>query len=138
MRLLFILLSIIYVAMIFLLADSSAVSHLEGFNPYSLLHIPLYGILAILLSFSFFPIKLNQINQINETDEKDQKNQINFFIVGIIALIVGIADEIHQSYIPTRDASVLDVLLDFTGIALTLFLFSILLKKRAITQCPND
>jgi VanZ family protein len=104
--------------MIHLWSDSSVVSYLEGFNPYSLLHIPLYGILTILLIFSFFPIKLNQINQ------------RNFFIVGIIALIVGITDEIHQSFIPARDASILDVFLDFIGIALTLFLFSKLHKKR--------
>ncbi len=53
-----------------------------------------------------------------------------FFVAGIIALAVAIADEIHQSFIPTRDASILDVFLDFVGIALVLFLFSRLYKKR--------
>jgi VanZ family protein len=36
--------------------------------------------------------------------------------------MVGIADEIHQAYIPGRNASVVDVLLDVVGIALCLFI----------------
>jgi VanZ family protein len=36
----------------------------------------------------------------------------------LIALVVAIADEIHQAYIPSRDASVTDVLLDVIGIIL--------------------
>jgi len=124
MRLLCTFLSIAYIAMIFLWADSPVVSDLAPFNPYSLLHIPLYGILAILLIFSFLPIKLNHNNQ------RNQINQRNYFIVGLVAFGIAIADEIHQSFIPTRDASLLDVLLDFFGIALTLFLLSQLHKKR--------
>ncbi len=47
-----------------------------------------------------------------------------------ITLIIAIADEIHQSFILTREASILDVFIDFIGIALALFLFSRLYKKR--------
>ena len=110
--------------MIFLWADSPVVSDLAPFNPYSLLHIPLYGILAILLIFSFLPIKLNHKNQ------RNQINQRNYFIVGLVAFGIAIADEIHQSFIPTRDASLLDVLLDFFGIALVLFLVYRLAKGK--------
>jgi hypothetical protein len=56
MRIFFSILSIIYIAGIFLFADSSVVSTLAAFNPYSLLHIPLYGILTVLLIFSFMPL----------------------------------------------------------------------------------
>jgi hypothetical protein len=124
MRSFFSILSIIYIAMIFLWADSPVVSDLAPFNPYSLLHIPLYGILAILLIFSFLPIKLNHNNQ------RNQINQRNYFIVGLVAFGIAIADEIHQSFIPTRDASLLDVLLDFFGIALVLFLVYRLAKGK--------
>ena len=50
--------------------------------------------------------------------------------MGVIALGVGIADEIHQAYVPGRDASVTDVLLDFVGIALVLFFAFRLLKTK--------
>jgi hypothetical protein len=141
--------------MIFLWADSPIVSDLAPFNPFSLLHIPLYGILTILLILSFFPLRfkgnvLNAHNTSNDpnvpkvfndpnvTNERNASAHLRintswrfrFFIPGIIALGVAIADEIHQSFIPTRDASILDVFLDFVGIALTLFLFSQLRKKR--------
>ena len=41
-------LSAAYIFAIFFLADSGAVSQIGEFNPYSLLHIPLYGILTSL------------------------------------------------------------------------------------------
>jgi len=51
-------------------------------------------------------------------------------MVGIIALIVAIADEIHQAYVPGRDAWVTDVLLDMVGIALVLFFAFRLFKTK--------
>jgi hypothetical protein len=45
-------LSIAYIAGIFLWADYPIVEELSAFNPYSLLHIPLYGILTLLLILS--------------------------------------------------------------------------------------
>ena len=112
MRIFFSILSIVYIAGIFLFAGSSVVSDLSPFNPYSLLHIPLYGILTILLILSLVPI--TQLPNYLIT---------RFLVVGFIALIVAIADEMHQAYVPGRDASVTDVLLDFVGIILVLFLF---------------
>jgi len=100
------LFSIAYVAGIFLFADSSVVSDLAPFNPYSLLHIPLYGILTLLLFFSFVPSK---------------SHSTRFLIVGLVATMIGVADEIHQAYIPGRNASVSDVFLDVVGIGLCLF-----------------
>ena len=40
-----------------------------------------------------------------------------------IASVVAILDEMHQAYIPGRDASVTDVLLDMAGITLIGILF---------------
>jgi len=108
----FSILSLAYIAGIFLLADSPMVSDVAAFNPYSLLHIPLYGILTFLLILSFSPFKFKVINSGNST------NSINLLIPGLIALGVAVADEIHQAYIPTRNASITDVLLDIVGIIL--------------------
>ena len=132
MRFFFTVLSIAYIAGIFVLADSPLVSDLAPFNPYSLLHIPLYGILTMLLTFSFIPLKLKRKDSMTQrakvpmtqlpNNSMTQLTYPHLFIPGIIALVVGIADEIHQSFIPTRDASVTDVLLDGVGIVLMLFL----------------
>jgi VanZ family protein len=62
---------------------------------------------------------------------RGQRNQKNFYLLpGGIALIVAIADEIHQAYVPGRDASLTDVLLDMVGIILVLFFFFRLLKTK--------
>ena len=55
----------------FIFADSSVVSTLAAFNPYSLLHIPLYGILTVLLIFSFMPLKFN-FNQLTQETQQTQ------------------------------------------------------------------
>jgi len=107
---LFRLLSIAYIAGIFLFADSSVISDLSPFNPYSLLHIPLYGILTLLLFLSFVPLKSHSTHS------------TRFLMVGVAATMVGVADEIHQAYVPGRNASVVDVFLDMVGIGLCLLL----------------
>jgi len=64
-------------------------------------------------------------------DQINQRNWKNFYLLpGGIALIVAIADEIHQAYVPGRDASITDVLLDLVGIILVLFFFFRLLKTK--------
>jgi hypothetical protein len=151
-RLIFTFLSIAYIAGILLWADSPVVSVLAPFNRYSLLHIPLYGILTVLLIFSFFPLKFksNVLNVHNDSNVPNHPNghnvpndlngsthlridaytRVRFLISGFIALIIAIADEIHQSFIPTRDASIIDVFLDAVGIVLTLFLIVQLYKNK--------
>jgi VanZ family protein len=118
MRFFFKLASVAYISGIFLFAGSPVVERLGQFNPYSLLHIPLYVILTLLLIFSkWSSIFTNRGNPANST------NSSSLVVAGIIALVVAIADEIHQSFIPFRDASVTDVFLDLTGISLVLIVF---------------
>jgi hypothetical protein len=128
-RLPFLLLSTAYIAMIFLFAGSEAVSDLAIFNPLSLLHIPLYGILTGLLFFSFFPVKIfwqriqnRRINSGEPLPAEPKKLFLISFVTGMIACAVAISDEYHQSFIPTRDGSAGDVLLDMVGISLSLLI----------------
>jgi hypothetical protein len=121
MNILFSTLSAAYIAGIFLFADSPMVSDVATFNPYSLLHIPLYAMLTFLLIVSFSPQRkrfLNPTNSTNPTNSINSSDSRNLRIAGIIALVVAIADEIHQVYIPNRNASIIDVLLDMVGIGL--------------------
>jgi hypothetical protein len=114
---------------------------LSPYNPYSLLHIPLYGILTALITFSLIPMRVypnNPTNSINSLTPKSNKlnetyKPIHFelsasslkliLIAGSIALGVAAADEIHQLHVPGRDASIIDVFLDLIGITFVLFLF---------------
>jgi len=129
-RFFFRLFSVAYIAGIFLFADSSVISDLSPFNPYSLLHIPLYGILTLLLFLSFVPLKSHSTHSTNLTHSTASANSthstnlthsIRFLAVGLVATMVGIADEIHQAYVPGRNASMVDVFLDVVGIVLCLF-----------------
>jgi hypothetical protein len=140
MNIFFSVLSAAYIAGIFLLADSPMVFDMATFNPYSLLHIPLYGILTILLTLSFSKSStnpkdssssssprnpVNSVTSTNSTNPTNPRNLRNPIIAGIIALVVAIADEIHQAYLPNRNASFTDVLLDVVGI-----IFFILVLRR--------
>ena len=129
MRFFFSILSTIYIAAIFLLADSPVVSDLAPFNPYSLLHIPLYGILTLLLIFSFLPLELKgkvpnnpEAHRLSISLPTRVNTLMHFLIPALIASGVGIADEIHQAYIPSRDASIIDVFLDLIGISLVIII----------------
>jgi hypothetical protein len=138
MRFFFKLASAAYVSGIFLLAGSPVVERLGQFNPYSLLHIPLYGILTLLLILSFPPQRKRFINPTNSTDSGDTSNSSNLVVAGIIALVVAIADEIYQSFISFRDASVTDVFLDLIGVLLALFLIFYLYRKKKHSRLSFD
>jgi len=138
MRPLFTLLTVGYIAGIFLLAESPIVHELSTFNPYSLLHIPLYGILTVLLFFSFVPMALRP-NRPNDSIAQRHNKAVpqlpnhlmsRFLGVGIISLGIAIADEIHQVYIPGRDASIVDVFLDIIGIIVIMLLMMLYYKKK--------
>jgi VanZ family protein len=128
MNLFFTFLSLAYIFGIFFFADSSIVSTLATYNPYSLLHIPLYGILTILLILSIIPFKFKLSNPIIPINSRNAINR--FLVAGLIALMVAIADEIHQAYIPSRDASILDVFLDMIGIILVMLIIMLYYKKK--------
>ncbi len=107
----FSILSIIYIAGIFILPrviPGSIISKI--WNPFSLLHIPMYGVLMLLLTLSFWP------------DLSLPKSGLPIFsplgFPGAIASLVGILDEIQQVYIPGREASATDVMLDVLGVVL--------------------
>ena len=131
----FSLLSICYIAAIFILAGSPIVRSLSLFNPYSLLHIPFYGILTLLLIFSFIPMTHRPDGSMAKLPNNLVTQLPNHFIprlliVASITSVVAISDEIHQAYVPGRDASLTDVLLDMAGIGIVIFFTSQLFRKK--------
>lgn len=145
MRILFSLLSLFYIASIFILAGSPVVHTLSRFNPYSLLHIPLYGILAFLLVFSMVPVtqgfKEASVQPNSDSTRPLTRGTVNLkfrlFVAGAIALAVGILDEVHQLSVPRREGSVSDVVLDVVGIALALLLCFVLFKTRFLNKATK-
>lgn len=119
MRLIFASLSACYIFLIFFLADSKVVNHLSLFNPFSLLHIPLYGLLTIFLFLSIHP-------------DPKSANINSYLFAAFIAGAVGILDEIYQSFLPNREASGVDILLDMVGIILGLYI-----SKRILSIWQN-
>ena len=136
MTILFSLLSLFYIASIFILAGSPVTESLSEYNPYSLLHIPLYGILAFLLALSIVPVRRRPQNRSIQQDDgltmpavkKRASLKLRLFVVGVVSLVVGSLDEVHQLYIPGRDGSIIDIGLDIVGIAVALVLFFGLFK----------
>lgn len=105
----FALLPAAYIFGIFFYADSPIVSRIAVFNPFSILHIPLYGILTLLLVRALRP-------------PSAANSRLRLALAALIAITVAILDEFHQSFIPGREASITDVFLDVLGVSLALFL----------------
>ncbi len=79
-------------------------------NPYSLLHIPLYGILMVLLRLTLLPLLMNS--------KLHPKGVSSFILPGGIAFLTGLLDEVNQMFIPGRYASMTDLFLNAVGIGL--------------------
>ena len=131
-----------YIASIFVLAGSPVAETLSELNPYSLLHIPLYGIMTFLLVFSIVPIprgfKVGSIRLGGDSTRPRSADttgrMLRFFVSGAIALAVGILDEVHQLSVPGRDASAGDVILDLVGIVIALLFCFWFFKTRFLNK----
>ena len=102
-------LSAAYIFFIVYLASSPLASRIAQFNPFSLLHIPLYGILTILLLLAF-------------ASKPQTSHTFRYSFAALLAIAVAAVDEYLQSFIPTREGSISDILLDILGIALVMVL----------------
>src|SRR5512143_618068 len=105
----FTVLSAAYIFGIFFLADSPVASQIGQFNPYSLLHIPLYGVLTGLLLLAV-------------ASQPGTNFAFRYHLAAWTAVAVGILDEYHQTFIPCGAGSVGDVLLDILGLILVVIL----------------
>ena len=105
-----------WILIIILVAIQSNVSDNSSTHPleYSdkLVHFTIFGVLGWLFARAIF-----------KTDNNFLKR--NYFIMVLIFVtIFAITDEIHQSFVPGRDADVFDLVADISGALLFLLIFS--------------
>ncbi len=114
MSLSFGLISAVYIALIFALAGlPGRVRLIRMFNPLSLLHIPLYGLLTFFLIRTFLP---------KRGDPLIRSFRLTLVFTTFLALLVAVLDELHQVHIPGREASGWDVVLDAIGVGMVTFI----------------
>lgn len=96
---------------IFFLSSRPRIITLENslldFLIYKTLHIIEYAFLYFLLFRGFYSLNNHQIN----LKEK-------FFLPVLISIVYAISDEIHQTFVPTREGRIRDVFIDSFGIAI--------------------
>ncbi|MFM7323152.1 MAG: VanZ family protein [Armatimonadota bacterium] len=71
-------------------------------------HVTEYAILTLLVAFAI-----------------GRRTDSTRHLIWIVPLVYAITDEFHQSLVPSRYSSLLDVLVDMSGVALVLFVFRV-------------
>jgi VanZ family protein len=66
-------------------------------------HLILYGVLGLLLLFA--------------VTGTDRPSRTSIIVTILFTVLYGVSDEFHQSFVPGRDASVFDVVVDTVGAA---------------------
>ena len=95
------IISLLYMALIFLFSSFPPPMELPSFSfADKLAHLLEYGLLASLIYFAL---------------EKSQANFHPIFIPFLIAFLFGVSDEVHQYFVPGRDADVIDAVADAMG-----------------------
>ncbi|HKL23897.1 MAG TPA: VanZ family protein [Candidatus Nanoarchaeia archaeon] len=100
---------IAFIIYLFSTIHGSSISSPEIFNLSYIYH---FGIFFLFSLFLLITIK---------GEKETEKHHV--FIVLIIAIIYAFLDELHQSFIPGRNASVIDLLTDTAGIFLSVVFY---------------
>ncbi len=112
---------IVWMSGIFLLSSQQSIGISEekvvNFIVFKLLHILEYGILYVLLFRAIHSTK-NAL-----------KLEKKLFITFLIAVIFSATDEIHQTFVPTREGAARDVIIDAIGIVTAWICIQRLLPK---------
>ena len=111
---------ILYCLMIYIQSDHPSPEQIPSF-PFvdKILHLTVYGILGILFYRAYRTLRI--------------KDNVPLLIVfsGMSASLYGISDEIHQSFVPFREAEATDVLADFIGAFCGVYLYHLLMVSKA-------
>ena len=110
---------ILYCLLIFIQSANPSPEQIPSF-PFidKLLHFIAYGILGILFYRAYQTLKI-----------KDNLRML-MLLSAVSASLYGISDEIHQSFVPFRQAEVADVIADMLGAFSGVYLYQLLVVSR--------
>ena len=114
---------ILYCLFIYIQSDHPSPEQIPTF-PYvdKVLHVTAYGIMGILFYRAYQTLRL-----------KDNIKMLMFLSV-ISASLYGISDEIHQSFVPFREAEVADVIADMIGALSGVCLYQLLIVSKPFVR----
>ena len=114
---------ICYMSVIFFFSAQSELWVPYGFSHGDLfLHMIEYGVLGFLLSWAF----------VNSGMEK----RLAFYVF-FVGLFYGVTDEIHQYFVPERNASLLDVVANGVGCLIGAYAFHVLRSMKFKAVVPH-
>ena len=110
---------ILYCVLIYIQSANPSPEQIPSF-PFvdKLLHFAAYGVMGILFYRAFQTLRIRE------------NKQILILLSVISATLYGISDEIHQSFVPFRDAELADVIADFIGSACGVWLYHLWMTSR--------
>jgi len=110
---------ILYCLLIYIQSANPSPEQIPSF-PFvdKVLHFVAYGIMGILFYRAFQTLRIKE------------NKQILILLSVISATLYGISDEIHQSFIPFRDAEISDIIADFIGSACGVWLYHLWMTSR--------
>ena len=110
---------ILYCLLIYIQSSHPSPKQIPSF-PFvdKVLHVAAYGIMGILFYRAYHTLRI--------------KNNIQLLMVlsAVSASLYGISDEIHQSYVPFREAEVADAIADTIGALSGVWLYRLLVVPR--------
>ena len=111
---------ILYCLLIYIQSANPSPKQIPSF-PFvdKVLHFAAYGIMGILFYRAYQTLRI-----------KDNIQMLMLLSV-VSASLYGISDEIHQSFVPFRDAEVADVIADIIGAFSGVYLYQLLMAVRA-------
>ncbi len=107
----------------------SSLQFIGGGKSLSIISIAYHFIVFFLFSFFLFA-----------TIKRNKKiTALQIFIVLIISTTYAISDEIHQSFVPSRDAGIRDILTNTSGIFFSMLIYIYITKKsNSFLEKEND
>ena len=110
---------VLYCLFIYIQSDHPSPEQIPVF-PYvdKVLHVTAYGIMGILFFRAYQTLRF-----------KDNMKMLMFLSV-VSASLYGISDEIHQSFVPFREAEVADAVADMIGAIIGVCLYQLLVVSR--------
>jgi VanZ family protein len=107
-------------SLIFYLSSLSGLPDFRGFDIAMKkgAHLTVYAFLYLLLFRAFHSVR---------PESGRPSSRIYFFAV-VVAVLYAVSDEVHQSFVPLRNATLRDVVIDSVGI----FLMSLLIRKKPL------